>query len=93
MGKREDNALQKKKLQNVLNKIDRCKEEHSSVFLYRREAKIRIKLHFKGWNQKFVAGWLKISESYLTRLISGERYSKDFEIWLQRYLEIDYRFM
>lgn len=45
----------------------------------------------KRYNQKKIAKHLEISESYVTRLINGERYSSKFEIFLALELGLNYR--
>ena len=45
----------------------------------------------KRYNQKKIAKYLEISESYVTRLINGERYSSKFEIFLALELGLNYR--
>lgn len=52
------------------------------MFLKKREETIRFLMKRKRYNQKKIAKYLKISESYVTRLINGERYSSKFEIFL-----------
>ena len=42
-------------------------------------------------NQKKMARMLNKSESYITRLINGERYSKEFEIFIYYELGVSYR--
>lgn len=42
-------------------------------------------------NQKKMAKMLNKSESYITRLINGERYSKEFEIFIYYELGVSYR--
>jgi|GEM_PF-729833 len=93
MGKREENAKRKRELEALFKKINNGKNKEKSHFLHRREAKIRLGMFFRGYSQKTVAKWLKISESYVTRLINGERYSKSFEKWLKDFLDFDYRFI
>jgi len=93
MGKREENAKRKLKLKALFEKIDNGKNRYKSHFLHRREARIRFGMFCRGYSQKTVAKWLKISESYVARLINGERYSKAFEKWLKDFLDFDYRFI
>ena len=64
-----------------------------SHFLYRRERMIRFKMLQKNMPQKMLAKRLNLTESYISKLITGERYNKDFEKFLYRYLEMDYCFM
>ena len=50
------------------------------MFLKKRENNIRAAMHYKRISQKKMAQKLNISESYVTRLINGERYNREFEI-------------
>ena len=61
------------------------------MFLKKREETIRFLLKRKRYNQKKIAKYLEISESYVTRLINGERYSSKFEIFLALELGLNYR--
>ena len=61
------------------------------MFLKKREETIRFLMKRKRYNQKKIAKYLEISESYVTRLISGERYSSKFEIFLALELGLNYR--
>ena len=51
------------------------------MFLKKREETIRFLMKRKRYNQKKIAKHLEISESYVTRLINGERYSNKYEIY------------
>lgn len=61
------------------------------MFLKKREETIRFLMKRKRYNQKRIAKYLEISESYDTRLINGERYSSKFEIFLALELGLNYR--
>jgi len=61
------------------------------MFLKKREETIRFLMKRKRYNQKKIAKYLEISESYVTRLINGERYSSKFEIFLALKLGLNYR--
>ena len=61
------------------------------MFLKKREETIRFLMKRKRYNQKKIAKYLEISESYVTRLINGERYSSKFEIFLVLELGLNYR--
>lgn len=61
------------------------------MFLKKREETIRYLMKRKRYNQKKIAKYLEISESYVTRLINGERYSSKFEIFLALELGLNYR--
>ena len=60
------------------------------MFLKKRKAAIKGALKVREISQKEVAKELKITESYLTRLINGTRYSREFEYWIKTVLGIDY---
>lgn len=64
-----------------------------SHFLYHREQMIRFKLIQAGISQKKLAKHLNLTESYISKLITGERYNQDFEIFLRKFLQFDYCFM
>lgn len=61
------------------------------MFLKKREETIRFLMKRKRYNQKKIAKNLEISESYVTRLINGERYNSKFEIFLAIELGLNYR--
>jgi len=83
----------REKLELVEQKMSKSPNKNGSRFLYRRERMIRYKLIFREISQKQLAKHLKLTESYITRLITGERYSQDFEIFLEKNLEIHYGFI
>ena len=60
------------------------------MFLKKREDTIKGALMFRKITQKEIAKELGMSESYITRLINGTRYSRKFEEWIRRFLQIDY---
>lgn len=60
------------------------------MFLKKRKKWIKLALKIRNVSQKELARELKITESYLTRLIDGTRYSKTFEEWLEKALCINY---
>ena len=64
-----------------------------SHFLYHREQMIRFKLMQSGISQKKLAKHLSLTESYISKLITGERYNRDFEIFLRKILQFDYCFI
>lgn len=90
MGKREENKKKKRKMEALCTKMDKAKNKTQSHFLYRREARIRFAMHFRNWTQKMVAKHLNLSESYVTRLINGERYNRNFELRLRDFMSFDY---
>ena len=86
----------RKQIQQLEQKMERSPNNMNnggSHFLYHREQMIRFKLIQAGISQKKLAKHLKLTESYISKLITGERYNKDFEKFLYRYLEMDYCFM
>ncbi len=83
----------REKLELLEQKMRKSPNKAGSHFLYRRERMIRYKLISRGITQKQFAKELKLTESYITRLITGERYSQDFEMFLERNLEINYCFI
>jgi len=93
MGKREENAKRKLRLKVLFEKIDNGKNRYKTHFLHRREKVIRFKLFHYGYTQKVLAKRLGLTESYITRLINGERYNKEFEIWIRDNLGMNYCFI
>ena len=63
------------------------------MFLKKRKAAIKGALKVCDLTQKETAKELKITESYLTRLIDGTRYSRKFEEWIKLVLRIDYAWL
>lgn len=61
-----------------------------SHFLYRRERMIRFKMLKQDISQKMLAKRLSLTESYISKLITGERYNKDFERYIARILDVNY---
>lgn len=61
------------------------------MFLKKREETIRFLMKRKRYNQNKIAKYLEISESYVAKLINGERYSSKFEIFLAIELGLNYR--
>lgn len=61
-----------------------------SHFLYRRERMIRFKLLQQNIPQKMLAKRLSLTESYISKLITGECYNKDFERYIARILDVNY---
>ena len=74
-------------------KMAKSPNKNGSRFLYKREQMIRFHLLLNNYDQKSLAKYLKITESYLSKLIIGERYSQNFEMFLYKHLEINYRFL
>jgi len=85
--------MKKKELQcidYIKQRADENLAKTKSVFLYRRELAIRLALRKKEFTQKNLAKRLKMTESYVSKLITGERFSKDFEIFVRYNLNVDY---
>ena len=61
-------------------------EDGGSHFLYRRE----IKMLQKNMPQKMLAKRLNLTESYISKLITGERYNQDFERYIIHILDVNY---
>jgi DNA-directed RNA polymerase specialized sigma subunit len=90
MRKREENRKRKAEFEVLLNKLEKRKTKTSSHFLWRREKKLRFKLFHYGYTQKALAKRLGLTESYIARLITGERYNRDFEAWIKSNLYFNY---
>ena len=80
-------------LEQKMSKSPNNKKNGGSHFLYRRERMIRFKMLQKNMPQKMLAKRLNLTESYISKLITGERYNKDFEIFLTKNLEVNYWFI
>lgn len=63
------------------------------MFLKKRKETIKFKMRTKHVSQKKLATILNFSESYITRLIDGTRYSRKFEIYIARELGVNYRML
>ncbi len=81
------------KLELLEQKMSKSPNKGKSHFLYRREKMIRFKLLQRGITQKQLAKYLKLTESYISKLITGERYNQQFEMFLQKNLEVHYCFI
>ena len=77
-------------LEQKMSKSPNNKKEGGSHFLYRRERMIRFKMLQKNMPQKMLAKRMNLTESYISKLITGERYNKDFEMYIVNFLEINY---
>ena len=80
-------------LEQKLSKSPNNMKDGGSHFLYHRERMIRFKMLQKNMPQKMLAKRLNLTESYISKLITGERYNKDFEIFLTKNLEVNYWFI
>ncbi len=81
------------KIKILEQKMSKSTNNGGSRFLYKREKMIRFQLLIRNLPQKQLAKHLKITESYLSKLITGERYSQEFEFFITKHLEINYCFM
>lgn len=61
-----------------------------SHFLYRRERMIRFKMLQQNILQKMLVKRLNLTESYISKLIIGECYNKNFEKYIARILDVNY---
>ena len=80
-------------LEQKMSKSPNNMKDGGSHFLYRRERMIRFKMLQKNIPQKMLAKRLNLTESYISKLITGERYNQDFEIFLRKFLQFDYCFI
>ena len=80
-------------LEQRMSKSPNNMKDGGSHFLYRRERMIRFKMLQKNMPQKMLAKRLNLTESYISKLITGERYNKDFEIFMTKNLEVNYWFI
>lgn len=77
-------------LEQKMSKSPNNMKDGGSHFLYRRERMIRFKMLQKNMPQKMLAKRLNLTESYISKLITGERYNKEFEKYIARILEVNY---
>lgn len=61
------------------------------MFLRKRESTIRYFMRKKRYTQKKIAEKLDLSESYIARLVNGQRYNSKFEIFIAMELGVNYR--
>ena len=73
-------------LEQKMSKSPNNMEDGGSHFLYRRE----IKMLQKNMPQKMLAKRLNLTESYISKLITGERYNQDFERYIIHILDVNY---
>ena len=71
-------------LEQKMSKSPNNMNNGGSHFLYRRE---RMQ---KNMPQKMLAKRLNLTESYISKLITGERYNKDFERYIIHILDVNY---
>lgn len=77
-------------LEQKMSKSPNNMKDGGSHFLYRRERMIRFKMLQQNIPQKMLAKRLSLTESYIPKLITGERYNKDFERYIVRILDVNY---
>ena len=77
-------------LEQKMSKSPNNKKNGGSHFLYRRERMIRFKMLQKNIPQNMLAKRLNLTESYISKLITGKRYNKDFESYIIHILDINY---
>ena len=77
-------------LEQKLSKSPNNMKDGGSHFLYCRERMIRFKMLQKNMSQKMLAKRLKLTESYISKLITGKRYNKDFERYVIYILDVNY---
>lgn len=77
-------------LEQKMSKSPNNMNNGGSHFLYRRERMIRFKMLQKNISQKMLAKRLNLTESYISKLIIGERYNKDFERYIIHILDVNY---
>lgn len=81
------------KLEQKMLKSPNNMNNGGSHFLYRRERMIRFKMLQQNIPQKMLAKRLNLTESYISKLITGERYNQEFERYIARILDVDYCFI
>lgn len=77
-------------LERKMSKSPNNMNNGGSQFLYRRKRMIRFKMLQQNIPQKMLAKRLNLTESYISKLITGERYNKDFERYIARILDVNY---
>ena len=77
-------------LEQKMSKSPNNMKDNGSHFLCRRERMIRFKMLQKNMPQKMLAKRLNLTESYISKLITGKRYNKDFERYVIYILDVNY---
>ena len=80
-------------LEQKMSKSPNNMKNGGSHFLYRRERMIRFKMMQKSMSQKMLAKRLNLTESYISKLITGERYNQDFERYIVYILDLNYCYL
>ncbi len=86
----EGTKKQIQQLEQKMLKSPNNMKSGGSHFLYRRERMIRFKMLQKNMPQKMLAKRLNLTESYISKLITGERYNQDFERYIVHILDVNY---
>lgn len=84
---------QLEKLEQKMLKSPNNMNQGGSHFLYRRERMIRFKMLQQNIPQKMLAKQLNLTESYISKLITGERYNQEFEKYITRVLDVNYCYL
>ena len=77
-------------LEQKMSKSPNNMKDGGSHFLYRRERMIRFKMRQKNIPQKMLAKRMNLTESYISKLITGKRYNQDFERYIIHILNVNY---
>ena len=77
-------------LEQKMSKSPNNMNNGGSHFLCRRERMIRFKMLQKNMLQKMLAKRLNLTEGYISKLITGERYNQDFERYIIHILDVNY---
>ena len=78
------------KLEQKMLKSPNNMNNGGNHFLYRRERMIRFKMLQQNIPQKMLAKRLNLTESYISKLITGERYNQEFERYIAKILDVNY---
>ena len=84
---------QLEKLEQKMLKSPNNMNQGGSHFLYRRERMIRFKMLQQNIPHKMLAKQLNLTESYISKLITGERYNQEFEKYITRVLDVNYCYL
>lgn len=90
---KKDLKEQIEKLEQKMLKSPNNMNNGGSHFLYRRERMIRFKMLQQNIPQKMLAKRLNLTESYISKLITGERYNQEFEKYIARILDVNYCYL
>lgn len=87
---KKDLKEQLEKLEQKMLKSPNNMNNSGSYLLYHRERMIRFKMLQQNIPQKMLAKRLNLTESYISKLITGERYNQEFEKYISKVLEVNY---